>query len=296
MATKIRMIVYYWKNKRSIFKQKCFSKNNLKQYSSIVNACSIIFWRKLSDTLFLLLENNSLLFLNHSNKISNQAKFLCLILTVCKMSNESNKRLLRYCTLIFSMSCMIASVTSYLSENDAKICKMATSILLKFLTLKWDISRTIWCIEVSDGSFFCIFHTLSFDLNSFFDRRFPLIMSPTIENSCLPMGLISHVKHSFHVFDHAPKIFERDKRFFLYHDQTLEFVFYILLHQRIRAVQQWASRKVVTKFSWPFSVISGQLNPVVTQSTNWPIRKCNMIAICLLSYVSYITSVDFYNA
>ena len=51
---------------------------------------------------------------------------------------------------------------------------MATSILLKFLTLKWNISRTIWRIAVGDGSLFCIFHALSFELNVFFDRRFPL--------------------------------------------------------------------------------------------------------------------------
>ena len=51
---------------------------------------------------------------------------------------------------------------------------MATSILLKFLTLKCDISRTIWRIEVSDGSLFCIFHALSFELNLFFDRTSPL--------------------------------------------------------------------------------------------------------------------------
>ena len=51
---------------------------------------------------------------------------------------------------------------------------MATSILLKFLTLKWNISRTIGRIEVGDDSFLCIFHALSFELNIFFDRRFPL--------------------------------------------------------------------------------------------------------------------------
>ena len=51
---------------------------------------------------------------------------------------------------------------------------MATSILLKFLTLKLDISRTICRIEVDDGLLFCIFHTLSFELNFIFDRRFPL--------------------------------------------------------------------------------------------------------------------------
>ena len=51
---------------------------------------------------------------------------------------------------------------------------MATSILLKFLTLKWNISRTIWRIEVGDGLFFFFFHALSFELNFFFDRSFPL--------------------------------------------------------------------------------------------------------------------------
>ena len=41
-------------------------------------------------------------------------------LTACKLSNKSNKRLLRYCTFIFALSCRIASVTSYLSENEAE--------------------------------------------------------------------------------------------------------------------------------------------------------------------------------
>ena len=59
-----------------------------------------------------------------------------------------------------------------------KIYKMAMSIFPKFLTLKWNISRTIWLIAVGDGwFFFCIFHALSFELNSFFDRRFPLTLS-----------------------------------------------------------------------------------------------------------------------
>ena len=38
--------VYYWKTKGLLFKQKCFSKNNLKQYSFIANACCIIFLKK----------------------------------------------------------------------------------------------------------------------------------------------------------------------------------------------------------------------------------------------------------
>ena len=100
--------------------------------------------------------------------------FTCLLLTACKISNKSNKRLMRYCTFIFSISCSIASVTSYFIEKRLKIYKMATSLLLKFLTLKWNISRTIWRIEVGDGSLFCIFHALSFEFNFFFDRRFSL--------------------------------------------------------------------------------------------------------------------------
>ena len=55
-----------------------------------------------------------------------------------------------------------------------KTYKMVMSILPKLLTFKWNISRTIWRIEVGDGSFFCIFHALSFELNLFFDRRCPL--------------------------------------------------------------------------------------------------------------------------
>ena len=51
---------------------------------------------------------------------------------------------------------------------------MAMPILLKFQTLKCDISRTIWRIEVSDGSLFCIFHALSFERNVFFDWPCPL--------------------------------------------------------------------------------------------------------------------------
>ena len=69
-------------------------------------------------------------------------------------------------------------MTPYSSENEAEnlqngdVHKMATSILLKLLTLEWDISRTIWHIEVSDSSFLCIFHALSFELN-FFRSEFP---------------------------------------------------------------------------------------------------------------------------
>ena len=40
--------------------------------------------------------------------------------TAGKISNKSNKRLMRYCTFIFSISCNIASATSYFIEKEAK--------------------------------------------------------------------------------------------------------------------------------------------------------------------------------
>ena len=65
-------------------------------------------------------------------------------------------------------------MTSYLSENEAKNLQNSDVHSAQFLTLKWNISRTVGRIEVGDGSFFCIFHALSFELNFFSDRRFPL--------------------------------------------------------------------------------------------------------------------------
>ena len=38
-------------------------------------------------------------------------------------------------------------MASYLSENEAKNLKMATFIVLKFVTLKCDISRTIGALQ-----------------------------------------------------------------------------------------------------------------------------------------------------
>ena len=56
----------------------------------------------------------------HSNKIWNEAEFLCQALTACKISNRSKRRLLRYCTFNFSLPWSIASVTSYLIESEAE--------------------------------------------------------------------------------------------------------------------------------------------------------------------------------
>ena len=58
-------------------------------------------------------------------------------------------------------------MTSYLSENEAVTYKMEMFILPKFLTLKWNISRTIRRIEVGVAPFFFIFHALSFEQNFF---------------------------------------------------------------------------------------------------------------------------------
>ena len=65
METRIKIIVHYLKTKGLLFKQKWCLKSNLKQYSLIAAASSIKFWRKMGDTLFLLWENNSPLFLKN---------------------------------------------------------------------------------------------------------------------------------------------------------------------------------------------------------------------------------------
>ena len=54
------MIVYHWKTKGLLFKQKWFFKNNLKQYSLIATADSIIFLKK--NWWYKTIENNSPLF------------------------------------------------------------------------------------------------------------------------------------------------------------------------------------------------------------------------------------------
>ena len=63
---------------------------------------------------------------------------------------------------------------SYLHENEAENLQNGDVHLAQIPDLKWDISRTVWRTEVSDSSLFCIFYALSFELNLFFDRGFPL--------------------------------------------------------------------------------------------------------------------------
>ena len=64
-------------------------------------------------------------------------------------------------------------MTSYLSENEAKNLQNDDVHIAQFLTLKWNILRTTGRIEVGDGSFFCIFHALSFELKFFFRPEVP---------------------------------------------------------------------------------------------------------------------------
>ena len=85
------------------------------------------------------------------------------------------------------MSCSIASVTSYLSENEAKNLQNGDVHIAQIPDFEMEnISRTIGRIEVGDGSFFCIFHAPSFELNSFSDRRFPLSLSTIIGGGGAP--------------------------------------------------------------------------------------------------------------
>ena len=113
----------------------------------------------------------------HSNEIWNQGKFLCLILTACKIPSESNKTLLRYCTLIFSMSCRIASVTSYLSKNEAKNLQNGDIYLAQFPDFEMGYLENHlanwgqWWLIVLHFSHSFIWAKL------FFDQRFPLIWS-----------------------------------------------------------------------------------------------------------------------
>ena len=65
-----------------------------------------------------------------------------------QISNKSNKRLLRYRTFILSMLCRIASVTLYLSENEAKNLQNGDVHLAQIPDFG---------TEASDGSFFAFF-------------------------------------------------------------------------------------------------------------------------------------------
>ena len=102
------------------------------------------------------------------------SKILLLSSNSLQNCNPIEQKTLEILHFHFFIICWIASETSSYAKMRLKIYKMATSILLTFLTLGWDISRAICRIDVIDGSFFGIFHALPFELKLFFDRIFPL--------------------------------------------------------------------------------------------------------------------------
>ena len=58
-------------------------------------------------------------------------------------------------------------MTSYLSEKEAKNLQNGDFHLAQIPDFEMGYLETIWSIEVIDGSFFCIFHAPSFELNGF---------------------------------------------------------------------------------------------------------------------------------
>ena len=63
---------------------------------------------------------------------------------------------------------------SYLSENEAENLQNGDVHLAQIPDFEMKYLENHWRIEVGDGSFFCIFHALSFELNFIFDRRYPV--------------------------------------------------------------------------------------------------------------------------
>ena len=110
----------------------------------------------------------------HSNKISSQAKFVCSLLTACKISNKSNKRFMRYCTFIFSMSCSIASVTSYLSGIEAKNLQNGDVHIAQIPDFEMESRETFGALRSVMARFFLHFSRSFIRAKLFFDRRFPL--------------------------------------------------------------------------------------------------------------------------
>ena len=58
-------------------------------------------------------------------------------------------------------------MTSYLSENEAKNLQNGDVHIAQIPDFEMEYLENIGRIEVGDGSFFCIFHALSFELNFF---------------------------------------------------------------------------------------------------------------------------------
>ena len=65
-------------------------------------------------------------------------------------------------------------MTSYLNENEARNLQNGDVHLAQIPDFKMRYLKNHLAIEVSDGSLFCIFHALSFELNLLFDWTCPL--------------------------------------------------------------------------------------------------------------------------
>ena len=151
----------------------------------------------------------------HGNEIWNEAKFLCQVLTACKVSNKSNRRLLRYCTFIFSLSCSIASVTSYLSENEAENLENGDVHLAQIPDFEMEYFQNHmahwgrwWLVFF----FFFIFHALSFELNCFSNRMSPLRLGACIFSRALFNQL--NKKFILCSMQSLPEIFRKNRRDF----------------------------------------------------------------------------------
>ena len=65
-------------------------------------------------------------------------------------------------------------MTSYFIEKEAKNLQNGDIHIAQIPDFEMEYLENHLRIEVGDGSLFCIFHALSFELNLFFDRRFPV--------------------------------------------------------------------------------------------------------------------------
>ena len=88
---------------------------------------------------------------------------------------------------------------------------MAMSILPKFLTLKWNISRTIWRIEVGDGSFFFSFFTLFHLSLTFFRPEVPFKQNINLDVDLFASTSISmsDINIRFFIADSSPFFMKR---------------------------------------------------------------------------------------
>ena len=147
---------------------KCFTKNNLKQYSLLLQAVSF-FEEKLvihssccekTEVFRFWTKTNYSHFSCHSNEIWNQVKFLYLLLTAWKISKDSWD-----ITLSFLLSCDVIL--------KWKWGKKSTNIHLAQV-VDFRISREPFVALKSVMAHFFAFFTLFHLSSTFFDKSFPL--------------------------------------------------------------------------------------------------------------------------